>query len=451
MRRSILIFLAVSLVCGLACFLAWNMRELYYFKKTVLREQVENSIAVAALAIQNDNGSLLNNLSRVVSDKDFDSKMAFAAGFTRNSSKITVTFDDDTVKEKSTSPEVLHVKKAFFKKRNIVFRQDAVLDLNHFDSVLKHDMDSLAIRVPYKLVRYSRHDSAEGDTILSEPFIIDFTQPVMYRARYVIPQSIIIRQLTPYIGFSVLLLGLIVAGFVFVYRAYRTNEKSALFRQVLLGNFAHELKTPVTSLQLIIDATQHQDGDELTLSRQHVGFAASEIARIKLLLDKMLSIGKMTREGLEYNREIIPVQDLVVQAVDAMRSSIEKAEGKVTVVGDNALRVEGDSSLLVNVITVLLDNSLKYGGVPPEIEVAIGRDGDKVTIAVHDNGKGILPAYSERIFEPFFRVPAGDVHPVPGHGLGLSFAKEVIKLHKGKLELVQGASGATFIITLASV
>jgi len=457
MRKKLIIFSAFALVGCMMVFLWWNTLELYRFKKSVVKQTVEAMISNTARIIQDMNGSLLNNLARVVSDKDFESKMAFAAGFTHNSGKVALTFDDDTAevrKSKSAVKDtvpVIHTNKEYFKKHNIIFRQDAVLTLHHFDSVLKHDLDSLGIRLAYRLARFNRFDSAIGDTFLSQPFIIDFAQPVIYAAHYVLPEAYIQRQLIPYVGSSVLLLSLLVAGFVFVYKTYINNEKSALFRQVLLGNFAHELKTPVTSLQLIVDAAHRQNDSQMVLSAEHARFAVSEINRMKLLLDKMLSIGKMTREGLEYNREILFLYELVTEAVEAMRSVLDQSGGTVFVSGDDKLHAEGDRALLVNVITVLLDNAVKYGGTPPVINVEVRRHGKDAVIEVADNGNGIPAEYTERIFEPFFRVPTGDVRPVSGHGLGLSFAKEVIKLHNGKLEVNGSAAGAVFTIRLATV
>lgn len=456
MRKKLIIFSAVALIGCMMVFLWWNTMELYRFKKSVVKQTVEAMISNTARIIQDRNGSLLNNLARVVSDKDFESKVAFAAGFTHNSGKLSITFDDDTAavsKSQSATTDtvpVLHTNKEYFKKHNIIFRQDAVMTLHHFDSVLKHDLDSLGIDLSYGITKYERFDTSTKDTLISQPFIIDFTQPVMYSMQYVLPQSYIQRQLIPYVASSVLLLLLLVGGFVFVYRAYSNNERSAVFRQVLLGNFAHELKTPVTSLQLIMDAAHHSHESKVVLSSEHAGFAVSELNRMKLLLDKMLSIGKMTREGLEYNREILRLTELATDAAEAMHS-VEQSGGTVLINGDDNLCAEGDRALLVNVVTVLLDNAVKYGGAPPVINVDVRREGRDAVIVVADNGKGIPAEYAERIFEPFFRVPTGDVHPVPGHGLGLSFAREVIKLHNGKLEVKGGAAGAVFTIRLAAV
>ena len=142
--------------------------ELYHFHEKRLREGVEAAIGEAAAILQNHNGSLLNNFSRVVTDKDFKQKMAFAAGFTHNSSKVSVTFDDDedTDPQEAAAPFVLKIDSAYLAKHNITFKPEAVMGPHHFDSVFTREMDSLDIRVPYIVTPYSRVCSSVGAAVV---------------------------------------------------------------------------------------------------------------------------------------------------------------------------------------------------------------------------------------------------------------------------------------------
>jgi two-component system phosphate regulon sensor histidine kinase PhoR len=95
----------------------------------------------------------------------------------------------------------------------------------------------------------------------------------------------------------------------------------------------------------------------------------------------------------------------------------------------------------------MLDNAMKYGG--NLIHVGIKTQGDHVIITVADNGPGIPAEYHKKIFENFFRIPSDNRHDVKGHGLGLSYARDIIIAHVGTLEMEsRSGDGVAFIITL---
>jgi two-component system, OmpR family, phosphate regulon sensor histidine kinase PhoR len=92
---------------------------------------------------------------------------------------------------------------------------------------------------------------------------------------------------------------------------------------------------------------------------------------------------------------------------------------------------------------------LKYSNASPEIVIDITGTTDSVRFVISDNGIGIDPAYKDKIFEKFFRVPHGDTHNAKGHGLGLSYTAQVVQKHNGTIECQsQPAIGTKFIITL---
>jgi two-component system phosphate regulon sensor histidine kinase PhoR len=114
-------------------------------------------------------------------------------------------------------------------------------------------------------------------------------------------------------------------------------------------------------------------------------------------------------------------------------------------------QVRADRRHLVSVVFNLVDNALKYGGPKPEIALRLQNDGDKVHLFVSDNGPGIPPAYRDKIFEKFFRVPTGNRHNVKGHGLGLHYVATVLGMMQGAILLVdqpEATPGSTFRVTL---
>jgi two-component system phosphate regulon sensor histidine kinase PhoR len=104
---------------------------------------------------------------------------------------------------------------------------------------------------------------------------------------------------------------------------------------------------------------------------------------------------------------------------------------------------------LLSVVYNLLDNALKYGNGNTAIKIELKEKENNVVLIMADNGIGISPEYKEKVFEKFFRVPAGDIHNSKGYGLGLSYVLHVVQKHKGNIELEsQPGLGTKFIITL---
>jgi len=113
------------------------------------------------------------------------------------------------------------------------------------------------------------------------------------------------------------------------------------------------------------------------------------------------------------------------------------------------LPVYGDSDHLIRLFMNLLDNALKYSKENPEVEIHLEGKEDIVSMSVKDNGIGIEPVYQDKIFEKFFRVPQGNLHNAKGYGLGLSYVTEVVKKHKGEIQVTSRAGvGTEFKIRL---
>nr|MCU0409110.1 ATP-binding protein [Bacteroidales bacterium] len=103
---------------------------------------------------------------------------------------------------------------------------------------------------------------------------------------------------------------------------------------------------------------------------------------------------------------------------------------KLSLVAENPV-IYGDSEHLVNLVSNLLDNALKYSPERPEISVASWSDSRGFYFAVEDKGIGMSKTVQGRIFERFYRQSSGNVHDVKGFGLGLNYVKAIIEAHRG--------------------
>ncbi|MCC6280067.1 MAG: HAMP domain-containing histidine kinase, partial [Saprospiraceae bacterium] len=185
-------------------------------------------------------------------------------------------------------------------------------------------------------------------------------------------------------------------------------------------------------------------------TQEYLDIAGMELNRLSLLVDKVLRISLFEKQEPELRSEPIDLKILVEEILHSMRLQFEKCRAQVQFLPEgNFFALKGDRLHLVSVVYNLLDNALKYSTQHPEIRIGITHENQQLSLRVEDNGIGIPPAFQERIFEKFFRVPTGDVHDVKGHGLGLSYVAGVVRLHGGSIAVESRENAGTcFTIVL---
>lgn len=265
-----------------------------------------------------------------------------------------------------------------------------------------------------------------------------------YAAEFPAYQGFLAKKILPHIFFSLLLFGITAAAFVLIYKSLRQQQRLTALKNDFIGNITHELKTPITTVGVALEALS--DFDVLKKpkqAREYLDISKLELARLTLLVDKVLRLSMFEEKQPRLQMEPLDLAALVRQVLNAMRLQAESAGAEIHFeVEENLPLVNGDRLHLTSVVFNLVDNALKYRGKEtPMIRVSLSSLPDgKVCMAIQDNGIGIAPEYQSKVFEKFFRVPAGNVHNVKGHGLGLSYVADVVRQHGGNIQ-VESAEG----------
>lgn len=261
----------------------------------------------------------------------------------------------------------------------------------------------------------------------------------------------VLRTILPQILFGILLLVLTGTAFILAHRSLKSQLIVSRIKDEFISNISHELKTPVATVRLALETLgKHELNNSSVTVREYLRIAALETDRLDRLVSRVLDYGRMESSDTAFIKQKIDVDVLLQSAMEEMAERVVAAGATVEIAAGKNLCIYGDLFYLQSVITNLIDNSLKYGcGAQCIITLsATGKDG-MVIIAVKDNGPGIPEEYISRVFDKFFRVPAGNLHNVKGYGLGLSFARMVINNHRGSIavrNLPEG--GCEFIIVL---
>lgn len=261
----------------------------------------------------------------------------------------------------------------------------------------------------------------------------------------------LIKAIAPQILFSVFLTLLTTAAFIILYRSIRAQQRLMQLKNDFISNITHELKTPVTTVGVALEAIKNfkgQNNPELT--SEYLDIAQNELNRLNILTDKILKTAIFEDKGIAFDAELVDLSKLVDQVLGSMKLLLEKQKATVHIEKEGEdFRLSGGPVHLTSVIYNLLDNALKYSPVNPEITIRLKEEGDFLLLSVKDHGIGIADEYRKKVFEKFFRVPTGDVHNIKGYGLGLSYVETVIKSHHGSITVEsEPGKGSEFIIRL---
>jgi signal transduction histidine kinase len=264
-------------------------------------------------------------------------------------------------------------------------------------------------------------------------------------------QGYIFKETWPEIAFSLALFGCVSLAFFTVFKNLQAQRRLTELKNDFIQNVTHELKTPIATVGVAIEALRNFDaGKDPTRTQEYLDISKHELNRLGLLVDKVLRISHFEQNEPVLHLEPIDFQSLVSEVMASIRLQFEQKNAQVSYeTSGESFLVNGDRMHLASVVYNLLDNALKYSPGQPEIAVRLFSEGNEIKLEVADRGIGIAPEHRERIFEKFYRVPTGNVHDVKGYGLGLSYVASVVEKHGGRVTVVdREMGGSVFVITL---
>jgi two-component system, OmpR family, phosphate regulon sensor histidine kinase PhoR len=225
-------------------------------------------------------------------------------------------------------------------------------------------------------------------------------------------------------------------------------------RQDFVANVSHEFKTPLTAIQGFAETLLGGALDDPTNNRRFLDIIRNHAIRLARLTNDLLKLARIEAGKLEV--EFFPV-GLIELIEGCAETTLMKASRKqITLeieVPPGLPAVQGDASLLRDVLQNLLDNAIQYTPAGGHVHVTAEAKGREAVITVSDTGIGIPTSDRERIFERFYRVDAARSREAGGTGLGLSIAKHIVEAHNGRLwvdSVIGEGSKFSFSIPIAN-
>lgn len=221
-------------------------------------------------------------------------------------------------------------------------------------------------------------------------------------------------------------------------------EKVAEEREMFIGDFAHEMKTPLTSilgysqmLELLPSLSEEQQ-------KQYAGIIHEEASRMKALSSKILELTVLHAETIDKKKTNI---QKLSEEVNISVQPLFQEEGKSLVVHSEEVFIGADETLFKSLLYNLIDNARKACDTGGKVFVSSQTDHDKVILTVSDNGCGMNKDELEKAAEPFYRVDKARSRKAGGAGLGLSLCKRIVELHGGTMHM-ESEKGKGTVVTL---
>jgi NtrC-family two-component system sensor histidine kinase KinB len=217
----------------------------------------------------------------------------------------------------------------------------------------------------------------------------------------------------------------------------------------MVSTVSHELKTPLTSVQMAIHLLLEEVVGPLMPKQVELLLAARQDAdRILAMINDLLDLTRIEQGRVRLDLEPVLAAELVEGAAARMQSQAEDAGValETAIVGEPA-HVMVDRDRIEHVFDNLIINAIQHTPRGGSIRIGVRPQDDRLQFQVHDTGAGIPREHLPRIFEKFYRVPDG--HQAGGAGLGLAIAREILTAHGGEIEVdSQTGRGTTFTFTL---
>ncbi|MFN8430771.1 MAG: HAMP domain-containing sensor histidine kinase [Spirosomataceae bacterium] len=201
-----------------------------------------------------------------------------------------------------------------------------------------------------------------------------------------------------------------------------------------INNMTHEFQTPISTIKIATDVlSQGKILDQPERLNRYVQIIKQENNRLKNQVEAVLATARIGRGQMELDIKLQEMHEIIAEVSDSLKAELEEnfqlelLASKTTILADRMH--------LMNVIRNLIDNAKKYSPKPPFITIGTRNESHALVVWIEDRGIGIPKEQLAKIYNKFYRVPTGNLHNVKGFGLGLNYVKEIINLHKWKIQV----------------
>jgi signal transduction histidine kinase len=214
-----------------------------------------------------------------------------------------------------------------------------------------------------------------------------------------------------------------------------------------VADASHELRTPLSVIQTNLDAALCDKEGSIGDNEMWLNNAYTETQMMTKLVEELLTLAQIDADQIMVVREKINFSDICLSVIDRFRVRLKENNLELNINIDEDVFIMGDSLRIAQLITIFIDNAIKYTNRDGKIEITLKAGNEYAAFRITDSGIGMSQRDTERIFDRFYRADKARHRENGGTGLGLSIAKWISDNHKGRIAVASKIEqGTTFIV-----
>ncbi len=220
-------------------------------------------------------------------------------------------------------------------------------------------------------------------------------------------------------------------------------------RNQFVSDASHELKTPLSTMKILIETLLYQDPMDTALAKEFLGDINKEIDRLSVIIGDLLTLVHMDSSDTPMKMSEVQLSDVVSDTVSRLLPLAREKGIEMNCLIRDQITMTGNATKLSQVFYNLIDNAIKYTPRGGQVRMELSRTGKKAIFRITDNGVGIPAQDRDLIFTRFYRVDKTRARETGGTGLGLAIVKQVVRQHKGDVYVKsEEGKGSTFTVEL---
>ena len=256
------------------------------------------------------------------------------------------------------------------------------------------------------------------------------------------------RKLTTVIGLSLLLAAMLIGLFTLI-RDVSSKKRMERLRADFVSNVTHELKTPLTSINMFADSIVLGRVASEEQQKKYAHIIVKESERLKRMVNNILDFSRTESNKLKYHLKEFNLSEIVDDIMHEMNYWLEINNFEVNLDLNQNIVATVDPEGLKQVLSNLISNAIKYSDIKKKIEIRLYENKGKAFIEVEDHGIGIPEDKLKSVFEKFYRVNSKKNENISGTGLGLTVSKDIVEAQNGNLLVSSTVNkGSKFTIVL---
>ena len=309
-----------------------------------------------------------------------------------------------------------------------IFLRDKDISNNHYINIIDIKNDTI--------IKSTSENQADLDDRLNSkiiPIKTDLSQEV--QLVLLNPYIYIFKRMGLMLAGTFIIMLLVIVCISYQVRFISRFEKIFQIREDFSYAMIHDMKTPLTSIIMALNFLRSGKLDNRQeMKNKYFDIAENEADHLLTLTNKVLTISKLENHKLEMNKTEVELTPIIEKLTEKFKAKSQKTVNFITDI--KAETAYADAEYLEEVISNLIDNSIKYSGESVEIRINTARDDRYTVLKVHDNGFGISDKDIHLIFRKYERASAvkrNRRNGASGFGLGLNFVDQVVEAHHGKI------------------